>query len=106
LVELPRTHSELVKFASYDPDYDKVSDVLCLMHRGCIIALSTASCTYAVPLERVYIYTELAKLSAEVEQKMKIRYKKGSVPFAVALHGLGGAGKSQLALAYAEKHKG
>ena len=36
---------------------------------------------------------------------MKLRHTKGNVPYAVALHGLGGAGKSQLALAYAEKHK-
>ncbi|KAK0731303.1 hypothetical protein B0H67DRAFT_639713 [Lasiosphaeris hirsuta] len=109
-VELPRTHSELVKFTSYDPEYDKVSDILCLMHQGCIIASSTARASqqkhhYAVPLETVHTYTERAKLSAEIEQKMKIRHTKGSVPYAVALHGLGGAGKSQLALDYAEKHK-
>ncbi|KAK3314549.1 hypothetical protein B0H66DRAFT_593266 [Apodospora peruviana] len=36
---------------------------------------------------------------------MKIRHEKRKVPYAVTLHGLGGAGKSQLALAYAEKHK-
>jgi len=30
-VELPRTHSELVKFASHDPEYERVIDVLCRM---------------------------------------------------------------------------
>ncbi|KAK3364037.1 hypothetical protein B0T25DRAFT_443738, partial [Lasiosphaeria hispida] len=36
--ELPRTHSELVKFSFRDPEYDKVSDVLRRMHQGLIIA--------------------------------------------------------------------
>ncbi len=58
-----------------------------------------------MPLETVHTYTERAELSAELEQKLHIRHEKGSVPYAVALHGLGGAGKSQLALDYAEKHK-
>lgn len=31
-VELPRTHSELVKFAFHDPEYGRVSDVLCRMN--------------------------------------------------------------------------
>ncbi|KAK5651032.1 hypothetical protein OQA88_1501, partial [Cercophora sp. LCS_1] len=60
---------------------------------------------YAVPLETVHTYTERVELSAEIEQKLRIRHEKASVPYAVALHGLGGAGKSQLALAYVEKHK-
>ncbi|KAK3326908.1 hypothetical protein B0H66DRAFT_530896 [Apodospora peruviana] len=60
---------------------------------------------YAVPLETVHTYTERAKLSAELEQKLQTRHEKASISYAVALHGLGGAGKSQLALAYAEKHK-
>ncbi|KAK3326026.1 P-loop containing nucleoside triphosphate hydrolase protein [Apodospora peruviana] len=60
---------------------------------------------YAVPLETVHTYTERAELSAELEQKLQTRHEKASIPYAVALHGLGGAGKSQLALAYAEKHK-
>ncbi|KAK0734715.1 P-loop containing nucleoside triphosphate hydrolase protein [Lasiosphaeria miniovina] len=71
----------------------------------------TKSCTqtvkryYAVPLETVHTYTERAELSAKLEQKLQIRHEKASVPYAVALYGLGGTGKSQLALAYAEKHK-
>ena len=61
---------------------------------------------YAVPLETVHTYTERSELSAEIEQKLHIRHEKASIPHAVALHGLGGVGKSQLALDYAEKHKG
>ena len=58
-----------------------------------------------MPLETVHTYTERAKLSAEIEQKLQIRHEKANVPHAVTLHGLGGAGKSQLALDYAEKQK-
>ncbi|KAK3898990.1 hypothetical protein C8A05DRAFT_37396, partial [Staphylotrichum tortipilum] len=60
---------------------------------------------YAVPFERAHTYTERTALSMELEEKMRIRHDKASIPFAVVLHGLGGTGKSQLALDYAEKHK-
>jgi len=39
--ELPRTHSELVKFAAHDSDYDKVSYVLSRMYQSCTGASST-----------------------------------------------------------------
>jgi tetratricopeptide (TPR) repeat protein len=45
------------------------------------------------------------ELSDELERKLRIRHEEASVPYAVALHGLGGAGKSQLALDYAKKYK-
>lgn len=35
---LPRTHSDLVKFASHDPAYDSVSDVLGQMYKAGINA--------------------------------------------------------------------
>ncbi|KAK4033241.1 hypothetical protein C8A01DRAFT_50136 [Parachaetomium inaequale] len=60
---------------------------------------------YAVPFETAYTYTERTALSMELEEKMRIRHEKASIPFAVVLHGLGGAGKSQLALDYAERYK-
>ena len=60
---------------------------------------------YAVPIETVHTYTERAELSMEIEQKLQIRHEGAIVPHAVALHGLGGSGKSQLALDYAETHK-
>jgi hypothetical protein len=60
---------------------------------------------YAVPLETVNTYTERAELSKELERKLKIRHEKASFPYAAALYGLGGTGKSQLALDYAEKHR-
>jgi hypothetical protein len=44
--ELPRTHSELVKFSCHDPEYDKVSDILCRMYQGRIITPSTTRGMY------------------------------------------------------------
>lgn len=60
---------------------------------------------YAVPLETVASYTQRDELWKELEEKLRIRHEMASVPFAVAIHGLGGAGKSQLALKYAESHR-
>ncbi|RYP65838.1 hypothetical protein DL770_008915 [Monosporascus sp. CRB-9-2] len=60
---------------------------------------------YAVPVETVQSYTERSKLWEELEEKLQIRHGKASVPYAVAIHGFGGAGKSQLALKYAESKK-
>lgn len=60
---------------------------------------------YAVPLETVASYTQRDELWKELEEKLRIRHEMASVPFAVAIHGLGGAGKSQLALKCAESHR-
>lgn len=43
--ELPRTHSELVKFAFGDPEYDKVSDVLRRMEQDSLISSRIAGGT-------------------------------------------------------------
>lgn len=59
---------------------------------------------YAVPLETVQTFTQRDQLWKELEEKLQIRHESASVPFAVTLHGLGGAGKSQLALKFTESH--
>src|SRR5690606_22999757 len=48
---------------------------------------------------------ERLELWKDLEEKLRIRHGKSSVPYAVALQGLGGVGKSQLALKYAESKK-
>ena len=45
-VALPRTHSDLVKFASLDPTYDLVSDVLGQMYQACIKTSTNAGGTW------------------------------------------------------------
>ncbi|KAK1976078.1 hypothetical protein LZ30DRAFT_806571 [Colletotrichum cereale] len=64
-----------------------------------------AKLQYSVPVERVDTYTERLELSRELDEKMQIRHEKGGVPHAVVLHGLGGTGKSQMGLDYAQRHK-
>jgi hypothetical protein len=64
-----------------------------------------AICSYVVPLETVESYTQRKNLWSELEDKMRIRHDNASVPYAVAISGLGGVGKSQLALKFAETHK-
>lgn len=61
---------------------------------------------YAVPLKTVHTYTLRQEQTNALEEKLKVRRHQGAeVPHAVAIHGLGGTGKSQLALKYAEDHK-
>lgn len=60
---------------------------------------------YSVPLETVPSYTVRQALSLEIEEKMRVVHKNSSVPHALAIHGLGGTGKTQLALKYVEDHK-
>ncbi|KAK3359535.1 hypothetical protein B0T25DRAFT_101496 [Lasiosphaeria hispida] len=95
-------HYGLNKFGSKSESYQTILSKLNEVTRS---SARPVKHHYAVPLETVHTYTERGDLSAELEQKLRIRHEKSSVPYAVALHGLGGAGKSQLALAFAEKHK-
>ncbi|KAJ5855593.1 uncharacterized protein N7529_009537 [Penicillium soppii] len=59
---------------------------------------------HRIPARTVSSYTQRDELWSELEEKLKIQHKEADVPFAVALHGLGGAGKSQLALKYTENN--
>ncbi|KAH8899758.1 TPR-like protein [Thozetella sp. PMI_491] len=60
---------------------------------------------YAVPRQAVPTFTQREELWNEVEEKMSRKHVDAGVPHAVAICGLGGAGKSQLALKYAERHR-
>lgn len=59
---------------------------------------------YSVPLETTQTFTQRDQLWKELEEKLQIRHECASVPFAVTLYGLGGAGKSQLALKFTESN--
>ncbi|KAK4667919.1 LOW QUALITY PROTEIN: uncharacterized protein QC764_0111100 [Podospora pseudoanserina] len=95
-------HYGLNKFASKNESYQSILSKLTESIRA---SARPVKHHYAVPLGRVDTYTERVGLSAELEQKLHIRHEKASVPYAVSVYGLGGVGKSQLALDYAEKHK-
>ncbi|KAK3984258.1 hypothetical protein QBC44DRAFT_301710 [Cladorrhinum sp. PSN332] len=95
-------HYGLNKFASKSEGYQSILRKLVEL-----VGASARSVKhhYVVPLGRVDTYTERAELSTELEQKLHIKHEKASLPYAVSIYGLGGVGKSQLALDYAEKHK-
>lgn len=60
---------------------------------------------YSVPLETVHSYTERHGLSSAIEEKLRKCHESNSVLHALAIYGLGGTGKTQLALKYIEGHK-
>ena len=60
---------------------------------------------YSVPFTTVDTYTPRGALSTAIADSLKKRHENASVPYAVAIHGFGGAGKTQLALKYVEEHR-
>ena len=60
---------------------------------------------YSVPFATVNSYTERSTLSRAIEEKLNKSQSDAQVPHALVIHGLGGTGKSQLALNYAENHR-
>ncbi|KAH7139811.1 hypothetical protein B0J13DRAFT_638817 [Dactylonectria estremocensis] len=95
-------HYGLNKFGSRDVNYQFVLSKL----REITLSLAvSAKYSYAVPLETVESYTQREELWSELKDKLRIRHDNASVPYAVAISGLGGVGKSQLALKFAETHK-
>lgn len=59
---------------------------------------------YSVPLETPSTYTQRRLLSESLAEKIGISHENASVSHAVIIHGLGGTGKSQVALKFAEDH--
>lgn len=60
---------------------------------------------YSVPPETTSTYVQRHELSKSLEDRLRVDHKKASISHAVTIVGLGGTGKSQLALKYAETHK-
>ncbi|RFN43622.1 protein serac1 [Fusarium flagelliforme] len=101
-IGVPVDHSGLNKFGSRSDSYQAI---LSKLIEATVSLPDLRKQHYAVPFGRVHTYTERAELSRKLEEKLRIRHKKAHVPHAVALFGLGGSGKSQLALDYTEKHR-
>jgi hypothetical protein len=101
-IGLPVDHYRLNKFVSRNESYQIILSKL-------IKIMTSMSQTirhhYAVPLDTVPSYIQRHKLSKALEDKLQARHENANVPHAVAIHGLGGTGKSQLALKYAEDGK-
>ncbi|KND93897.1 Kinesin light chain 4, partial [Tolypocladium ophioglossoides CBS 100239] len=101
---IARSHSDLVKFGPQDNEYDKVREKLRALARRAIKPHRLGR-YYYVPLETVETYIQRDELWQELVEKMQLRNENASVPHATAIIGLGGTGKSQLALRYAEQHR-
>ncbi|KAK2591961.1 hypothetical protein QQS21_010333 [Conoideocrella luteorostrata] len=73
--------------------------------RTAISRCQTFKRRYVVPPEISPTYTQRHNLSKLLAEKIEISHENASVPHAVMIHGLGGSGKSQLALKFAEDHQ-
>ncbi|KAJ5123879.1 uncharacterized protein N7515_007704 [Penicillium bovifimosum] len=92
-------HYGLNKFDSRNESYNII---LSKLARVLAPLVQPTKRQYSVPLETVQTFIQRDQLWKELEEKLQIRHGRASVPFAVTLHGLEGAGKSQLALKFTE----
>ncbi|KAJ5503479.1 hypothetical protein N7463_006353 [Penicillium fimorum] len=92
-------HYGLNKFESRNESYNII---LSKLARLLTLLVQPRKRHYSVLHMTVQAFTHRDKLWKELEEKLQIRHNNASVPFAVTLYGLGGAGKSQLVLKYAE----
>lgn len=102
-IALPLDHIGLNKYHRRDNNYNIVKDKLNELIAS-PMALQEAH-LYLVPLRPTPYYVDRPNLAEELQRKLRIRKSNAQVPYAVAIQGLGGTGKSQLALHYIEHHK-
>ena len=96
-------HYGLNKFGSRTANYNLIlSNFLELITS---VASQRQHLFHSVPLETVRSYTERHGLSSAIEEKLHKCHENNSVLHALAIYGLGGTGKTQLALKYIESHK-
>ncbi|OCK76289.1 TPR-like protein [Lepidopterella palustris CBS 459.81] len=68
-------------------------------------AIESQDRLYSVPLETAHSYTERRIISSAIEEKLRTCHRNSSILHALAIYGLGGTGKTQLALNFIENHK-
>ncbi|RKK06379.1 hypothetical protein BFJ68_g17629 [Fusarium oxysporum] len=99
-------HSGLNKFGERDSNYEMIRNKLIELVKAIIANARIGASVYSVPQKTDKLYTERRNLSDRLEEKLnKPLNGSDQVAHAVAISGLGGAGKTQLALRYVERHK-
>jgi tetratricopeptide (TPR) repeat protein len=103
-IGLPVDHSGLNKFEAKDANYVALRSKLLEVITP--VVSQRQHTLYSVPLETVGSFTERHTISSAIEEKLRTCDASRPRPYAVAIYGLGGTGKTQLALKYIEDHKG
>ncbi|CAG8376302.1 unnamed protein product [Penicillium salamii] len=101
-IALPVDHKGLNKFGSRNEFYEIIRSKLVEIMWPLI---QPAKSIYHVPVREMQNLIQRDQLWEDLQEKLQIRHENASVPYAVTLYGLGGAGKSMLALKYAESKK-
>ena len=102
-IGLPVDHYGLNKFGSKNENYRMI--LRKLLETITPIVSQKQRQLYSVPIDTVGSYTERHRLSATINEKLHVPHQKASVPYALTIHGLGGTGKTQLALKYVKDHQ-
>jgi tetratricopeptide (TPR) repeat protein len=102
-VAVPVDHYGLNKFQKESNNYTMVIGRLAKLITS--LLFSKQKQYLSVPPSKIDTYTERPTLSSAVVEKLRILHDKADVPRALAIHGLGGCGKTQLALKYIEDHR-
>ncbi|KAF2271228.1 uncharacterized protein EI97DRAFT_408568, partial [Westerdykella ornata] len=102
-VGLSVDHYGLNKFGSKNENYKII--LRKLLQTITPIALQKQQRFYSVPVGTVESYTERHKLSTAVKEGLRVHHLTATVPYALAIYGLGGTGKTQLALKYVQDYK-
>ncbi|KAE8366385.1 hypothetical protein BDV27DRAFT_155999 [Aspergillus caelatus] len=106
IIGLNTDHWGLNKFGERNSNYKRLRNKLIELMEATIADAWMAHSVYSVPESTDNMYTERTDLSKSLEAKLG-KESEGStkIRHAVAIDGIGGAGKTQLALRYAEAHR-
>ncbi|KAL7900031.1 hypothetical protein HDV63DRAFT_370169 [Trichoderma sp. SZMC 28014] len=101
-----RTHSEMVKFGPHDADYKNVRERLSGLCRRAFASrdrLQTSRSLFLVPYSQNTNFVARAEPLSEIKKQFGLDQREGSTQprRRVSLCGLGGVGKTQIAIAYA-----